>query len=163
MQSAKDFEGTYMEFSDKIYRFLYWQSRDPHLAEDLTSEVFVRAWKSREQFGGGSAQAWLYRIARNALTDHWRKAKPLSLEELEIEPSYDPEILAQLARDEDTQQLGLALEQLEEPGKSVVMLRFIENLSASAVASILELTEANVRVIQFRTLKQLKKLLKHHV
>lgn len=157
MQTPKDFEKAYLEYSDKIYRFIYWQVKDGELAEDLTSDVFIKAWKSREQFIGGSLQAWLFRIARTRVIDHWRKAKSLSLEELEIEPGYDPDLAAELDANQKVQQLHKVLDTVEEPGRSVIVLRFLEGLPAVAVAQILDLTENNVRVIQYRALKVLKR------
>ncbi len=162
MHSRNDFEKAYLDYSDKIFRFLVWKSGDVELAEDLTSEAFIRAWRSRDKYRGGSLQAWLYAIARNALTDHWRKAKPLSIDELEIEPSYDPQILAQIAGLEAAQQLKDAVAKLEDPGKTVIILRFTENLSVAEVGRALNLTAANVRVIQHRTLQLLKKIMEHH-
>src|SRR5471032_587106 len=82
LDSPEDFARCYQRYGQPIYRFLYWQTRDPHLAQDLTSAVFERAWRARASFRGGSLQAWLYRIARNALTDHWRKKKELYLEDM---------------------------------------------------------------------------------
>lgn len=157
MRTPKDFEQAYLEYSDKIFRFIYWQSKDAYLAEDLTSEVFIKAWKSRLQFTGGSLQAWLFRIARTTLIDYWRRSKPLSLEELEIEPGYEPDFAEVLDANRRVQELHEALESVQEPGRSVIILRFFEGLPAAAVAQILGLSEANVRVVQFRAIKILKR------
>ena len=68
MESSQDFEQAYESYADKIYRFLYWQTRDQALAEDLTGEAFSRAWRGRESFRDGSVQAWLFSIARRVAT-----------------------------------------------------------------------------------------------
>src|SRR4051812_8880743 len=77
----KEFKKMYHLYFDKIYGFLYWQTRDQMLAEDLTGEVFTRAWQKMGSFSGRYPQAWLYTIARNLLTDHWRSKRPLPLDE----------------------------------------------------------------------------------
>src|SRR5689334_4808464 len=95
MESAQDFEKAYLTYADKIYRFLYWQTNDQALAEDLTGEAFSRAWRRRQSFRDGSPQAWLFQIARNLLIDYRRKRKDLPLEEAgEIMGSLEQEGLA---------------------------------------------------------------------
>ena len=68
-------ESAYNDYSDQIYRFIFWQTGDPLLAEDLVSEVFIRAWKHRVMFLDINQRAWLYRVANNLVTDYWRKKK----------------------------------------------------------------------------------------
>ena len=161
LDSPEDVTRLYQRYSQPIYRFLFWQTRDLQLAEDLTSTVFERAWRARSSFNGGSEQAWLYRIARNALVDHWRKKKELHLEDL-------PAVTATLEAnanpyDFDTEQelgeMAQALEKLPENLKMVVVLRFIEELPAAAVADILQTTAGNVRIMQLRALRKLRQLI----
>lgn len=164
MLSREQFEDHYEQYEEAIYRFLYWQTKDQALSQDLTASTFERAWKARESFTGGSVKAWLYRIARNLLTDHWRKLKPVLLDDLPglsdqlegpgIDYDYDVEQV-QLA-------LGRALTRLPDKLKVVTTLRFIEGLSAREVAEILGTTEGNVRVLQYRALKQLKQLMERN-
>ena len=82
LDTSADFEKVYAQYSEPIYRFIYWQTKNPDLADDLTSLVFERAWASRASFKGGSLQAWLYRIARNCIIDYWRKHKDLLLDDV---------------------------------------------------------------------------------
>src|SRR5258708_6291322 len=103
METAHDFEQAYTSYADKIYRFLYWQTRDQALAEDLTGEAFSRAWRSRERFRDGSLQAWLFQIARNLLIDYRRKKKDVPLEDrMAIVGSLEQESLAVRAERADT-------------------------------------------------------------
>jgi RNA polymerase sigma-70 factor, ECF subfamily len=158
LDSHEDFARCYQRYGQPIYRFLYWQTRDPHLAQDLTSAVFERAWRARTSFKGGSLQAWLYRIARNALTDHWRKKKEFYLEDMpaltaslaDTAPTYDFDKEQELGR------LEQALEQLTDDLKTVVVLRFIEELPAAAVADILQTSAGNVRIMQLRALRKMR-------
>jgi RNA polymerase sigma-70 factor (ECF subfamily) len=161
MDSAQDFEKAYLTYPDKIYRFLYWQTRDRALAEDLTGEAFSRAWRRRQSFREGSEQAWLFQIARNLLIDYRRKRKELPLEEAgEIMGSLEQEGLAVRAQRADAiWQMHKAIDSLPDNLRGVTVLRFIEELSVREVAEILGLSEGNVRVLQFRALKRLKGIL----
>jgi RNA polymerase sigma-70 factor, ECF subfamily len=158
---SDDFEAIYESHAPSIYRFMFWRTKDETLAEDLTSNVFEKAWRTRKSFTGGSAKAWLFRIARTTLIDHWRKNKELPddgsiiseavSDELDLGESLDRKLAA--AR------LQKAVARLPKDMRSVVQLRFIEGLSVREVARMLELSEANVRVIQYRALQKLRKYL----
>lgn len=80
MQTARAFDHAYQSYADKIYRFLYWQTRDQALAEDLTGEAFSRAWSRRQTFRDGSVQAWLFQLARNLLIDYRSPDDRLSID-----------------------------------------------------------------------------------
>src|SRR5438067_13369578 len=84
------------QYAPALYRFAYYQLQDAMLAEDLVSEVMVRMIAHIDSFAPGQAtfQAWLFRIARNLVADHYRarKRRPqFSLEAiLDAEPGYEP-------------------------------------------------------------------------
>jgi RNA polymerase sigma-70 factor (ECF subfamily) len=155
---SEDFEALYESNAPLIYRFMFWRTKDRMLAEDLTSHVFEKAWRSRASFKGGSAKAWLHRIARNTLVDHWRKRQELLVEDpavldiasQEKQPGeiMDLEILAD--------DLRSALSLLPKDMRQVVESRFIDGLSARQTGQKLGITEANVRVIQYRGLRKLR-------
>lgn len=156
---VEEFKKVYFEYSDKIFRFLFWHLGDTNRAEDLTSEVFLRAFKNWKNFKGNFRQAWLYRIAKNLLIDFYRSKKTSSFEEVG-EIAVDPELLENLDKKEEIQRVRKAVEKLPENLKAVVVLRFFEELSAAETGKILEISEVNVRVLQFRALKKLKEELK---
>lgn len=169
MNSSKDFEEIYLQYSDKIFRFLYLHTKDPYLSEDITSEVFVRAWKNWKKFKPDYVSAWLYKIANNILIDYWRSKKSaswrkeVSLEEIigaGAEPSYDKDFIEEIQKNEDIKGLKSAVDLLPENLKNVVILRFIEGMSAKEASEILKISEVNVRVLQYRALIKLKEVLK---
>jgi RNA polymerase sigma-70 factor (ECF subfamily) len=161
MERGQNFEQAYIDYAKKIYRYLYWQTSDSALAEDLTSEAFSRAWHKRQTFGDGSVQAWLFRIARNLLIDYRRKKKELPLQDsAEIVESLSRNGLATTYEQADEiWHMRLALDTLPDNLRGVTVLRFIEELSVREVAEILDLSESNVRVLQFRALKLLRRTL----
>ncbi|MBI2031917.1 MAG: RNA polymerase sigma factor [Candidatus Levybacteria bacterium] len=161
------FDELYLQFSDKIYKYFYWQTGDPYLAEDFTGEVFARVWKNWKRFKPDFSQAFLYRVARNLLIDYWRKNKnrnEMSLEtsiEAGIEPSYDEDFIEKIQNDDEIRKLRDAIKLLPENLKEIIILRFMEELSAKEVGEISGLTEVNVRVLQYRALRKLREVIKN--
>ena len=160
LESEDEFAEMYQSYQQPIYRFLFWRTRDQATSDDLTSSVFEKAWRARSSFHGGSVQAWLYRIARNVLTDYWRRKQTVPLEHAEQVVNEDVvDIAEQLDIDQAVAEMRTALRQLPREMQRLVELRFIEGLSARQVAQRLNMTEGNVRVVQYRALKRMRKLL----
>ncbi len=149
----------YNQYADDIYRFLFVHVRDVELAEDLTADTFLKAWKQIDKFDWKHARGWLYAIARNNLTDHWRKKKPEPLAEdfdvVDDKPSHE-EVLDKKM---EIRRAVKALALLPEEMKSVVALRFLQGYSVRDTAEALDMSEANVRVVQYRALKKLRGVL----
>ncbi len=149
----------YRTYADDIFRFLLTHVRDTTLAEDLTADTFVKAWKGIDRFDGKQPRAWLYKIAQNLLTDHWRRKQTLPLDEsIEIVDErigHDEVVDQQIA----SHRVASAVAKLPRDMQSVVNLRFMQGYSAKQTAEALDMTEANVRVVQYRALKKLKGLL----
>lgn len=155
--SQQSISDMYDEHADAIYRFIVWHSGDVLLAEDLTGEVFLRAWKYRDKLTNVTmTRAWLYRIAQNLLTDHWRKAKPVPLDD-DFDAIGDDNVHDNAQRAEEAKIVRRYIAKLKPEMRSVIILRFFEHLSSDQVAVILNKTPENVRVIQYRALKALKK------
>ena len=132
MQFSKEFEDIYIKYSDKIYRYIYLSTFDPYLSEDITSETFLKIWKSWERIKRDFIQALLYKTAKNILIDHWRKhknGKKVSLEttvELGLEPSYDEDLIEKMHKDANLQKINDALKLVPENLKEVLILRFVD-------------------------------------
>lgn len=150
----------YDTYADQIYRFLYWQTGDALLAEDLTGEVFYRAWKNHETLQDSNYRAWLYRVARNLVTDYHRKKKTLSLDE-DYDPVMDYNLHVEAEKNERIRKVRIIVANLSPQYRSVIILRFFEQLSCKEVADIMNKTEGNVRILQYRALKELKTKLGH--
>lgn len=75
--SMDRFERYLAEFRRPIYTYVLRLVRDPHLSEDITQETFVRLYKEIDNIRDETASAWMYRVARNLVTDHSRKKKPV--------------------------------------------------------------------------------------
>ena len=157
------FAELYDSHVDSVYRYLLYRVREPSDAEDLTSEVFTRAFANihRYKWQGKSFLAWLYTIARNAVTDRRRRDRPT----VEIDNAYGlasegPSAHDLAVRGEDVEALRGAVKYLTGEQQEVLVLRFVENLSSREVANILGKNEGAIRALQFRALGRLRKILR---
>ena len=160
-KTPKHINELYDTHADAIFRFLVWQSNDEVLAEDLTSEVFFRAWKHRAKLEiVEEQQAWLYRTARNLLVDYWRRKKAVALDDI-AEPLSDENVHESVIKQEQAELLQKHLSNLPAGMRTILVLRFFSRLPVETVAQIVDKSPQNVRVIQYRALKQLKKYYEH--
>ncbi len=150
----------YDRYATKIYTYLYHRLGDRPLAEDLTSEVFLRmleAARSR-RFAQTSLSGWLYRIAHNLVVDHHRRRAetvPLDAGLVSSQDSPAGSVEARLAQEE----LRQALEHLTEDQQQVIYLRFGEGLTAKQVAQVLGKPETAVWSLQHRALARLQRIM----
>ncbi|MBN1876344.1 MAG: sigma-70 family RNA polymerase sigma factor [Anaerolineae bacterium] len=153
----------YDEYAPLIYSYIYRRVQDAHLAEDLTSDVFLKTLEAiyAEQEWHTSFRAWIYRVAHNLVVDHYRKRPStpvLSLEEqlvadLDVSESMETEGVA-------LNQLQFAISQLTPEQQQVLVLRFGEQLKTKEVAEIMEKTVGSIEALQHRALDALRRLLK---
>jgi len=148
---------------DAIYRYVYYRVRDDAEAEDLTSDVFMRALKAMPRYEPRQAfLAWLYRIARNAVIDRARRGnRQVSFEDALEHPNAD-QILDpddQLLATSDNATLRGALAQLTPLQQEVIVLRYLEGYSTHEIAGIVGKREGTIRGIQFRAIGALRQLI----
>mgnify|MGYP001587761358 CR=1 FL=1 len=162
------FSDLYEHYLTPIFRFVFFRVRTKEDAEDITQQVFLKAWKAllieseRPEFKheGKSFSAWLYRIARNTTIDYWRKKKPLSLDPFAATlqntqgDSADPITIAN--QKENAEYVRKALHILNEDQQTILTLKFIEDLSNKEISSITGKTEGAIRQIQSRALRVLR-------
>src|SRR2546423_9145978 len=157
---AAAFGELYERYRDAIYRFCLARTGTSHDAEDLTSDVFVKALNSidRYQDRGLPFAAFIYRIARNAAIDRSRTLKqPLSVDGLLVEPASKQNVEREATFAVEKSILMDALTKLKSEHRDVVVMRFIEGYSALEVAQLLGKTEGAIRTLQHRALERLRK------
>lgn len=152
----------YDEYAPLIYAYLYRRVQDARLAEDLTSEVFVRMLQAvqAKQFWHTSFRAWLYRVAHNLVVDHYRKQPPAPMVELDeqlVADQQDPEsaVIEQLSR----RGLWFAISRLTPEQQEVLALRFGQQLTAREVSQVVGKSVSAVEAIQHRALAALRRIL----
>ena len=146
-----------------IYRYVYYRVRDDAEAEDLTSDVFMRALKAMPRYEPRQAfLAWLYRIARNAVIDRARRGnRQVSFEDALQHPDADRVVdpTSEILAASDSATLRSALAKLTPLQQEVVVLRFLEGFSTEEIAKIVGKREGTVRGIQFRAIGALRQLI----
>jgi len=146
----------YEIWAAKVYRFIFSKVKAVPVAEDITADVFLKAWQKLHQYKPRTSisfSSWLYAIARNGVIDYYRlnQRSELSFEDL-------PE-MADLEGDElyrDQSEIETALTSLPEEYEKVLRLRFVEQLPIARVAQIMKKKEDNIRALTSRALKKLK-------
>ena len=160
---ALAFGSLYDYYQPKIYRFVLIKVGRREEAEDLTHEVFKSAWESMGGYKnlGFPFSSWLYRIARNQITDHWRGRKEeASLENIDQEYFVAPASLQfDLTHKMEVERVKDAIGRLKPEYQDVVIMRFVEDLPVKDVAVALEKSEGAVKLLQHRAIKELKILL----
>ncbi len=158
--AAGDFEAfgeIYGMYLDRIYRYIVCQVEDRMTAEDLTEEVFLKAWKGLSTYRGKSKAflPWLYRITHNHVVDHWRiksREETLDTETAVAVDGPESEVEEKLVQ----QELLDALAHLPPQQAQVIILKFIEGLDTSEVARIMKKSQGAIRVMQMRALAALR-------
>jgi RNA polymerase sigma-70 factor (ECF subfamily) len=153
----------YNHHYDAIYRYCYYRVGNVELAQDLTSEVFVRMVDKLETFKarGRPLLAWLYTIARNLITDTQRRqAKPILRplnEASELHAGNEEDLTRNVDRKIEAECLAAALRHLTEEQRQVILLKFIEDLNNNQVAHLLGKSEGAVKSLQHRALRALRR------
>jgi len=160
---AEAFGDLYVRYLDDIYRYIFYKVRDERRAEDLTERVFIKAWEAIEgyELRGYPLSSWLYRIAHNAVVDHYRSSREEeSLDAVAFtlaDKSPGPEQTVIERR--EVSRLLEAIAELSEEKQRLIILRFVEGLSHAQAAQILGKSEGACRVIQHRALLALSRTL----
>jgi RNA polymerase sigma-70 factor (ECF subfamily) len=154
------FGDLYERYLDQVYRYVYYRVADQNEAEDLTEQIFLKAWEGlpKAENGLNNFRAWLFRIGHNLVIDHYRTRKQtLSLDQAQSmpDPGWSPE--SQLQANEQSQHLAFSIQQLDPGLQQVLVCRFINGLNHAETAQIMGLSVGHVRVLQHRALKQIRK------
>lgn len=144
---------------DRIYRYLIMRTSDPTIAEDLLQTTFlemIRALPRYKVQTDAKFSTWLFQIARFRLIDHYRKqGRTVPLEEGHDRPEERTVESDPFQHD----QLETALRTLPEKYQTILHLRYREDLETGEIAAVMKISILNVRVLQHRALKSLKKAL----
>ena len=162
---AEAFGALYDYYLPRIYRFVLLKVSHREEAEDLTHQVFLKAWDNIEQFAfrGFSFGSGLYQIARNTTVDYYRNSHSgaeTSIEETEIDIiSTDLSLESKVDKNFEWERLVKAIKQLKEIEQEVLIMRFVEDLPIKEVAEAIGKTEGATKLIQHRAIKNLKVIL----
>ncbi len=158
------FAALYSLHLNAIYRYIYFRTGDRQDAEDLTEQVFLKAWEALSNYKpvGRRFINWLYRISHNIVVDHHRRSKLIvdeAINEASLRDDVQEMALEKVIQAEENATLATAIAKLPEEYQQIIILRFIEGLGYAEVARILEKSEVACRGIQYRALNSLNQIL----
>src|SRR4051812_13853141 len=160
---SEAFGQLYDHYQGSVYRFIFHRTRSQSVAEDLTSETFLRALRNMSGFRwqGKDFGAWLMTIARNLCTDHFKAGRTrleLTTEDMRDhdDAAEGPEnaVLASLTNEV----LLDGLRQLSDEQRDCLIMRFLQGLSIAETAAVLGRSEGAVKQLQLRGVRNLAKL-----
>jgi len=161
-----EFNASYEQFSDAIFRYCLYQTSNRQKALDLTQDTFIKTW---EYLSTGkqveNLKAFLYKVAGNLVIDDRRKKKAESLDKL-TEQGFDIKSdKDEISEKENAFEGKLALEainKLDEKYRDVLIFRFVEDMEIKEIAKILKESENNISVRIHRGLEKLKIILEEN-
>jgi len=165
-KSKQEFSEIYDKYIEKIYRFIYLKVSSEAVAQDLTSETFLRGWKSfqKKRSDIKNISAFLYRIAHNLIVDHYKrreKQPSISTEDRQItDEQINLENKAILSSDMETVKVVLA--DLNNDYQNIIIWHYLDEFSVKEISLIMNKSEKTTRVTLHRALKSLKEKLEQN-
>jgi RNA polymerase sigma-70 factor, ECF subfamily len=166
--TAEEFDAIVRRHQRRVHRFLLMLLRDPEEADNLTQECFLRAYQNLSSFRGESSlETWLLRIAANLARDHARNRKASFWKRLlgldgdedgtgERVPSREASPEQILLAREDVRAVWAVASQLSQQQRAVFLLRFVEEMELSEIASALGLQVGSVKTHLFRAVQTVR-------
>jgi len=154
-------------FQESIFRMVYYRTRSRMDAEDLTQEIFVKAFKGLARLRDPERfRTWLFRMAVNRVTDFYRKRRLLAVfkardrdseaDPKEVERQQAPSALDDVIKEEFWKHVTSFSNNLSRREKEVFFLRFMDHLSIREIAQVLDRSESAVKTHLYRGLKKFK-------
>jgi RNA polymerase sigma-70 factor (ECF subfamily) len=157
-----EFSELYNIYFSKVFAYVYGRVQDKETSLDIVSDVFEKAYlkvkslRSPDSFG-----SWLFTIARNEVSSHWRKEKPAA--KAAQEAAFETQLHGQPKSPEESvlhkervAALSELVKQLPKREQEIIALKFDAELTNREIAGILSTSEVNVRVTIFRALRKLR-------
>lgn len=159
---AVNWEAVYRDQLPRVYNFFRYRVGDDTLAEDLTAATFERAYAHRDKYAHdlGAFSTWVFTIAQNLATDHFRRhavrrRTSVSLDDLPDFPA-DDDIEANTAQRHDIDKLAVLLEQLDPRERELIALKYGAELPHREIARLTGLSESNVGTTLHRLVRKLR-------
>jgi RNA polymerase sigma-70 factor (ECF subfamily) len=162
---AEAFGVLYDRYVDAVYRYVFYRVRNEAEAEDVTSDVFMRALRAIPKYEPRQAfLAWLYRIARNAVIDRGRRQasrQQVSFEDALAHPNADQVVNPDsgLLAGSDASVVRVAMQQLTPLQQEILVLRYVEGYDTKTISKLVGKRDGTIRGIEFRALSALRALI----
>jgi len=160
----RHFKRFYNKNFDKIYRFVFFRcGGDPDLAEDLVSEIFVKALEKFHTFDPSISQAaWLYTIAKNHLANYFRSKYFRDVQPLEVEVWWQDHTWELIDAEADHKAFYKMLSRLSDDEQKLVTMKYVEGYNYKEMSEILGKPKVTLRVATHRAVNKLKDLAKKY-
>lgn len=148
-------ENLYQTYHERVERFFLSRTGSREDAEDLTSEVFLKATRALESFDTNKASlsTWIYTISRNTLTDHLRRKK--TAEEYPELPYEEDLAEKRIMQEETLRELAEALTRLDRDQRDIVILHYYNGLTLTEIARMMHISYGAVKLRHKKALKTL--------
>ena len=165
------FEQFYGIFFPRVYKYAYKKVRNREQAEDVTSETFLKALRGLSKFESkmdGGLDIWMYTIERNIIRDFFRKNAGIDVLPFEetwnrvLDPLIEDPYIT-IERKEIDETIAKCLSELPDQYRDILKMRFFKRMSLREIATSLDKTVGAVKVLQFRALRRLKKLVEEKI
>lgn len=152
----------YNLYFKKIYSFIYYRVSHKEISEDLTEDVFLKAFTKINSVNENKAFiGWLYQIARNKVIDYYREKKlTIGLDEVENTLEYETNVVDIVNLEQEQILLLKYIKDLPADQQVVLKLKFFEDLNNTEISKILNKSEGSIRVTQHRAILKLQELVK---
>lgn len=156
------FAGKYEEYFPRLFAYVYARVGNAHLAEDLVADVFERAYTKADSLrSDGAFSTWLFTIARNVIISHVRRHSRETIMDPDVMREIAPareSVEAEVMQQEELREIAALVRTFPQREQDIISLKFDAELSNTQISEIMGLSEPNVRVIIFRTLRKLREL-----
>ena len=151
------FKKLYLRWVTPVYRYLLYQVGDADVAEDVTSQVFLKAYEQLPRYQHrGTLAAWLFTIARNGARDHFRRsAREVSIDAV-AETAIRPDPLGEIIQTDQLKRLDGLIRTLPEGELEMVRLRYVAGLSYAEIGALVHRSEEATRKAISRLLSRLQ-------
>jgi len=157
LKNRQDLEDLFKWLNEPLYKYVYIRcGYNRELAEDITQDIFVKAWEKRNTFNPSKStlKNWIYVIARNHLIDTYRKKK-ISVKSFD-EDIYVKDLNISVEDEAVVSDILRNLDRLKEKEKEVIVLRYVQDLEIEDIAKILGKSKNTTKVMIHRAIKKLK-------
>ncbi len=160
-RDPRAFEALYRKYVAQVYNFALYELRDPHAAEDLTAQVFLRALSGLRHFReenagpGSSFRVWLFQIARNTLSNERRRSRrhPETQLDAALELAGAHDVAGTAVERDELRAALAAIDRLPAERRRALVLRFVNELDAREIGQVLGRSEGATRVLIHRSLQ----------
>lgn len=164
IKNSHDLEKAFLKWGNSIYSYIFLRVQNREIAEDLSQDVFFKAYRSRETFNPkkSSLKTWLFTIAKNSIIDHFKNPNQSTVDIEEFAdkiPDQTEDLGTQTANKNTKEFVFSKLKLLSEREQELIILRFKEDISVKEISEIMGMEYSATKVAIHRAIKNLSDLM----